>query len=76
MIDGTRAGFIDHDIMETMEDFMKAASDNNIRVELKNMRGLQQPVPEMAPGVRARTFLSVSYFRLASTRRKRGDGWR
>ncbi|CAJ0872150.1 hypothetical protein AMST5_02390 [freshwater sediment metagenome] len=49
VIDGTRAAFIDHDIMETLEDFMKAASDNNIRVELKNMRGLQQPAPEMAP---------------------------
>jgi MFS superfamily sulfate permease-like transporter len=49
VIDGTRAAFIDHDIMETLEDFMKAASDNNIRVELKNMRGLRQPEREMAP---------------------------
>lgn len=40
MIDGTRATFIDQDIMETLEDFIKAASDDNIRVELKNMRGL------------------------------------
>ncbi len=40
VIDGTRANFIDHDIMETLEDFMQAASDNNIRVELKNVRGL------------------------------------
>jgi MFS superfamily sulfate permease-like transporter len=39
MIDGTRANFIDHDILETLEDFMKAASDDNIRVELKNVRG-------------------------------------
>ncbi|MEK4034009.1 SulP family inorganic anion transporter [Methylocystis sp. IM3] len=43
VIDGTRANFIDHDIMETLEDFMKAASDNNIRVELKNVRGLAAP---------------------------------
>jgi MFS superfamily sulfate permease-like transporter len=40
VIDGTRATFIDHDIMETLEDFLKAASDDNIRVELKNLRGL------------------------------------
>lgn len=43
VIDGTRATFIDHDIMETLEDFLKAASDNNIRVELKNMRGIMAP---------------------------------
>ncbi len=48
VIDGTRATFIDHDIMETLEDFMKAASDNNIRVELKNVRGLAA-APAMAP---------------------------
>ncbi len=41
MIDGTRAGFIDQDIMETIQDFIKAASDYNIRVELKEMRGLE-----------------------------------
>lgn len=46
VIDGTRATFIDHDIMETLEDFMKAASDNNIQVELKNVRGLT-PAPAM-----------------------------
>jgi MFS superfamily sulfate permease-like transporter len=46
VIDGTRATFIDHDIMETLEDFMKAAGDNNIRVELKNVRGLA-PAPVM-----------------------------
>lgn len=46
VIDGSRATFIDHDIMETFEDFMKAASDNNIRVELKNVRGLA-PAPAM-----------------------------
>lgn len=40
MIDGSRATFIDQDIMETLEDFIKAASDKNIRVELKNVRGL------------------------------------
>ncbi|GLI95649.1 SulP family inorganic anion transporter [Methylocystis echinoides] len=37
VIDGTRATFIDRDIMETLEDFMKAASDSNIRVILKDL---------------------------------------
>lgn len=41
MIDGSRAGFIDHDIMETLEDFIKAASDDNIHVELREVRGLE-----------------------------------
>lgn len=40
MIDGSRATFIDHDIMEALEDFMRAASDANIRVELNDLRGL------------------------------------
>lgn len=40
VIDGTRASFIDQDIMETLEDFIKAASDNNIQVELKNLKGV------------------------------------
>ncbi|WP_424363195.1 SulP family inorganic anion transporter [Methylocystis parvus] len=39
VIDGTRASFMDQDIMETLEDFIKAASDNNIHVELKNVKG-------------------------------------
>jgi MFS superfamily sulfate permease-like transporter len=43
VIDGTRATFIDQDIMETLEDFIKAASDNNIHVELKNVKGMAAP---------------------------------
>jgi MFS superfamily sulfate permease-like transporter len=41
VIDGSRATFIDHDIMETIQDFIKAADDYEIRVELKEMRGLK-----------------------------------
>lgn len=48
VIDGTRAGFIDQDIMETIQDYIKAASDYNIRVELKDMRGLE-PVNGLVP---------------------------
>jgi MFS superfamily sulfate permease-like transporter len=37
-IDGSHASFIDRDIMETINDFVSAGSDNNIKVELKNVR--------------------------------------
>ncbi|HET6375065.1 MAG TPA: STAS domain-containing protein, partial [Methylocella sp.] len=40
IVDGSKATFIDHDILETLEDFIKAAPDDGIRVELKNVRGL------------------------------------
>jgi len=36
VIDGTRALFIDQDIMESVEDFQKLASYKNIHIELKN----------------------------------------
>lgn len=49
MIDGARAGFIDHDIMETIEDFIAAASDSNIRIELKEMRALKRANGVVAP---------------------------
>ena len=35
IIDGSNAQFIDHDIMETINDFTKAAVDRNIKVEQK-----------------------------------------
>jgi MFS superfamily sulfate permease-like transporter len=38
VIDGTRATFIDHDIAETLRDFLKAAPDRNIKVECKNLK--------------------------------------
>lgn len=40
MIDGSRATFIDQDILEMLKDFINAASDDNISVELKNIVGL------------------------------------
>jgi MFS superfamily sulfate permease-like transporter len=39
IIDGSRAQFIDQDILETIEDFVAAAPDSNITVELKNLNG-------------------------------------
>jgi MFS superfamily sulfate permease-like transporter len=38
IIDGTRAQFVDDDIMETIFDFVAAAKDDNITVELKNLK--------------------------------------
>ena len=43
LIDGSRADYIDMEILEALEDFQKAATDRNIRVEFKNIRGLQEP---------------------------------
>jgi MFS superfamily sulfate permease-like transporter len=40
IVDGTKAQFIDLDIQETLEDFVKAAKDGNITVELKNVPGV------------------------------------
>lgn len=39
IIDATRAQFIDHDILETIEDFVSAAQEDRITVELKNLNG-------------------------------------
>ncbi|CAL1239383.1 SulP family inorganic anion transporter [Candidatus Methylocalor cossyra] len=39
IIDGSRAQFIDQDILETIQDFVAAASDDNITVELRNLNG-------------------------------------
>ncbi|WP_457748905.1 SulP family inorganic anion transporter [Sulfurimonas sp.] len=35
LIDCSRSQFVDHDIMETVADFIKAAQDDNIEVEIK-----------------------------------------
>lgn len=48
VIDGSRATFIDHDILEAIDDFIKAAGDADITVELKNFRGVPAPVTEQA----------------------------
>ena len=41
MIDGTRATFIDQDILETLSDYIQAAKEKNIHIELKNLRGIE-----------------------------------
>jgi MFS superfamily sulfate permease-like transporter len=40
-VDATRATFIDHDIVEALEDFLEAAPDGNIKVELIDVAGKQ-----------------------------------
>ena len=40
-IDGSRALFIDHDIMEVVEDFQKLAPYKNIQVELKHWESIR-----------------------------------
>jgi MFS superfamily sulfate permease-like transporter len=37
IVDGTRAQFVDDDILETLFDFIASSEDNNIKVELKNL---------------------------------------
>jgi MFS superfamily sulfate permease-like transporter len=40
IVDGAKASFIDQDILETLQDFLRAAPDSNISVQIKNVRGL------------------------------------
>jgi MFS superfamily sulfate permease-like transporter len=37
IIDGQRAHFIDHDILETIADFNQSAKDRNISLEFKGI---------------------------------------
>ena len=37
LIDASKAQFIDHDIIETIQDFIQAAPDDNIKVELQEL---------------------------------------
>ena len=39
VIDASQAKFIDHDILETVEDFIETAPDDNIRVEIIDLYG-------------------------------------
>ena len=43
IIDGSRAEFIDMDIIETIDDYLKASSEDDITVTLRNIRGLENP---------------------------------
>ncbi|MGZ8245309.1 SulP family inorganic anion transporter [Methylomagnum sp.] len=55
IIDGTHADFIDQDILETLRDFLKAAPDRDITVQVRNVRGID-PGPESKPSPRGESF--------------------
>jgi hypothetical protein len=42
VIDGSKAQFIDYDILETIHDFMLSAQDNNIIVETIDLEGKEK----------------------------------
>jgi MFS superfamily sulfate permease-like transporter len=42
IIDGSKTRFIDHDILETIEDFLQAAPDANIKVEAIDLKGKEK----------------------------------
>lgn len=44
-IDASKAHFIDHDILETIEDFLASASDDNITVEVIDLHGKEKIKP-------------------------------
>ncbi len=41
-IDASKANFIDHDILETIEDFLSTAPDDNIKVEVIDLYGKEK----------------------------------
>lgn len=45
IIDGSRAQFVDEDILETIGDFVASSGDDNITVELKNLSVRSGPSP-------------------------------
>lgn len=42
IIDGSKSRFIDHDILETIEDFLQSAPDDNIKVETRDLAGKEK----------------------------------
>jgi MFS superfamily sulfate permease-like transporter len=50
IIDGSRAEFIDQDILETLRDYLKAAPDNEVSVQLRNVNGIEEPPRTYAAG--------------------------
>jgi len=47
-IDASRAKFIDHDIVETLQDFIASAADDKIKVEVIDLEG-KEHLPEHEP---------------------------
>jgi MFS superfamily sulfate permease-like transporter len=58
LIDGTRADYVDIEILETFEDFQKAAAARDIKVEFKNVRGIGAAGAKgAAPGAPSRSLV-------------------
>lgn len=49
LIDGSRATFIDQDIREILQDFIKSAPTSNIRIELKNLPSVSPETDSLRP---------------------------
>ena len=44
IIDGSKSSFMDNDIIETIEDFIKSAPTKNIEVEIRKTSGAHAPM--------------------------------
>lgn len=53
LIDGSKTQFIDHDVLETIHDFMLSAQDSNITVEARDLEGKEkiQTEPDSAAAI-------------------------
>ncbi len=49
IIDGTRAKFIDRDIIETLEAFIASAAETQVRIEIKNINEISISPPSELP---------------------------
>lgn len=58
VIDAAKAEFIDHDILETLEDFIKSAPDNDITISI---RDLEYDTPRMAAHLTSEHHFSVRH---------------
>jgi anti-anti-sigma regulatory factor len=48
IIDGSRAEFIDKDILGSIINYLKAAQDNEVTVHIRNVAGVSGNGPELA----------------------------
>lgn len=53
IVDGTRAKFIDRDIIETLEDYMASAKESQVTLEIKNIGELSSEPPIKSPSLTA-----------------------
>ncbi len=74
IVDATRADFIDKDVIEVIEDFMKHAHLKNIDVEFRTPISMEARMPMPVDGVLARRSLSgVNIFEPVASRNKKQE---